>query len=707
MTQSTTFAAGTVVTKEWLNAVDAHVFGVTRYGAVGDGVTDDTAAIQAAADAVCAAGGGTLVFPAGTYKITSGILFNSGNIVLSGYGATINAESLTFNAGIRGSGACFQFLTGNTLYSTTLSSTASVGASTLNLASGAGAVEGQIIRSVSTQKQYENQGTAAYYNDQNKIVLVSGNTVTLETPLSYPLTVGPYVVTVTMRLPLKNIEIEGFKFIGGGVISSPLPNGIGQSGVWGVGVDNFVVRDCKFYRLQGIAVGVDGAIDFIVEGCYFEGIDAGVVIVEGSNSSFYATDAIRCRRSLMTRCTGVRVRHLFDASETYQLIQSDSVAVDTHRAAFGSHEEVYDLIITNNISTGCYAGVVWRALTGKIQGNIFTGCYTSALSTSVMLAGEATSQLSISNNKFENTIDTLGALQITGVFDKLLIQGNEVGGPGDGIRFNSESLTNIAILNNTISSANGIQIADAIGPRVVLSNILIHGNMATGYTSNMVMLRGAAYPSAPAENIKITDNLGVPSPNASGNGIFLRAEGYYGENIVIRGNTQWGDTSSVVSIGGGVFNRFKAHPIVELNDETNKTSMGSRPIMYGTSGTAPTGSTVLRGSTIIDTSPSIGAPNTWVITGSGTEGSFSGVTGSITSGTNILTLVGNDNTKAYNGSYLNVAGAGIAAGNLATRVLSISDDFATATVETAASTTVSGAAVTRRNPTIGAEANLV
>jgi len=69
MTQSTTFAAGTVVTKEWLNAIDTHVFSVQHYGAVGDGVTDDTAAILAA---IAASANGKLVFPAGEYIMSGG-----------------------------------------------------------------------------------------------------------------------------------------------------------------------------------------------------------------------------------------------------------------------------------------------------------------------------------------------------------------------------------------------------------------------------------------------------------------------------------------------------------------------------------------------------------------------------------------------------------------------------------------------------------
>ena len=47
------------------------------YGAVGDGVTDDTTAIQSAATAVKTAGGGTLYFPPGTYIVNKSILISS------------------------------------------------------------------------------------------------------------------------------------------------------------------------------------------------------------------------------------------------------------------------------------------------------------------------------------------------------------------------------------------------------------------------------------------------------------------------------------------------------------------------------------------------------------------------------------------------------------------------------------------------------
>ena len=47
---------------------------VIDYGAVGDGVADDTTAIQNAIDAAYAAGGGDVYLPAGTYKLTSSLI---------------------------------------------------------------------------------------------------------------------------------------------------------------------------------------------------------------------------------------------------------------------------------------------------------------------------------------------------------------------------------------------------------------------------------------------------------------------------------------------------------------------------------------------------------------------------------------------------------------------------------------------------------
>ncbi|WP_165228892.1 glycosyl hydrolase family 28-related protein [Aquisphaera insulae] len=64
---------------------------IKTFGARGDGVSDDTAAIRAAIAAASAAGGGILFFPPGKYVITSTIQVDQGRIAFqgAGWGATI------------------------------------------------------------------------------------------------------------------------------------------------------------------------------------------------------------------------------------------------------------------------------------------------------------------------------------------------------------------------------------------------------------------------------------------------------------------------------------------------------------------------------------------------------------------------------------------------------------------------------------------
>lgn len=62
------------------------VVSVKDFGAVGDGVTDDTPAVLAGVAHLKAIGGGTLFFPQGTYRVTSEILIDSPSIRFVGTG---------------------------------------------------------------------------------------------------------------------------------------------------------------------------------------------------------------------------------------------------------------------------------------------------------------------------------------------------------------------------------------------------------------------------------------------------------------------------------------------------------------------------------------------------------------------------------------------------------------------------------------------
>lgn len=63
---------------------------VKDFGAVGNGSTNDTAAIQAAFDAIDTLGGGTLYFPQGTYLVTSTLLYDGQRINIEGAGRQVS-----------------------------------------------------------------------------------------------------------------------------------------------------------------------------------------------------------------------------------------------------------------------------------------------------------------------------------------------------------------------------------------------------------------------------------------------------------------------------------------------------------------------------------------------------------------------------------------------------------------------------------------
>lgn len=88
---------GTAELSQTVEAKLQQTVSVKDYGAVGDGVTDDTAAIQAAVTALN--NGDNLTFPPGTYKLSSEILFNGkSEIDVFGYGATIKGVSTRFRS---------------------------------------------------------------------------------------------------------------------------------------------------------------------------------------------------------------------------------------------------------------------------------------------------------------------------------------------------------------------------------------------------------------------------------------------------------------------------------------------------------------------------------------------------------------------------------------------------------------------------------
>lgn len=96
-------AAGVVAGGGVASAQSAYVANVMAHGAVGDGVTDDTDAFQAAIDAIAGAGGGRLVIPPNTYVLAPGdpyhgIMLRADNMTVTATGATFVRPTESYGA---------------------------------------------------------------------------------------------------------------------------------------------------------------------------------------------------------------------------------------------------------------------------------------------------------------------------------------------------------------------------------------------------------------------------------------------------------------------------------------------------------------------------------------------------------------------------------------------------------------------------------
>ena len=94
--------SGTGVVETTVQAKLRDFISVTDFGAVGDGSTDDTAAIQACIDSIESTGG-TVFFPLGTYNIGAVTIGTSSNVCLDGGGSAVLALVGT-SAGFTASG---------------------------------------------------------------------------------------------------------------------------------------------------------------------------------------------------------------------------------------------------------------------------------------------------------------------------------------------------------------------------------------------------------------------------------------------------------------------------------------------------------------------------------------------------------------------------------------------------------------------------
>jgi hypothetical protein len=303
------------------------VANVLDHGATGDGVTDDSAALQAAINFVNALGGGRVFLPAGRYMCTGlSVLETHSNITIEGVpGATI--LDFTDRDGFADA-LDWQYLLsafGSISAGVNLTADVAINANVLSLNTSTFA-EGDLI--ILTSNETYPEETVLAYKGEYFIVdeILSGTQMRVNNA-----THDSYATASTARVhkvtPVENSHIKGITFIGQG--RSATGDDDGDLGVGFTYGRNVSVTDCEFIDIDEVQLEFRSCYNFRAERNYhfhskYYSPSGGVGTGKPTGLAIRGTVQYQVRVSdcsqygVIRDCVGDGGRHFFNTGHSYR-----------------------------------------------------------------------------------------------------------------------------------------------------------------------------------------------------------------------------------------------------------------------------------------------------------------------------------------------------------------------------------------------------
>lgn len=502
---------------------------VKDFGAVGDGTTDDTVAIQAALNASSAVDFGDA---SNVYKISGSLAVTKPNSWLRGDGATIYAPA---------NGAIVPALKAEGALSATttnLTAGASPEAYSVAVTSSTGFAKGDwvLLSSANIYTSYETTSTF-YAGEMLQIRKVVGNTVYFCTPV-----VGTYTIDKTPKITkvsfLNDINISGLKFKGTNTAGD-----INQ-GIRLYYVNGFSITNCEFLYQDFHQLNVTSSIRGTISDNRFTGVEYDGV----TGSSFYsvvlidATQWVNVENNIFnlgraavttTKNAGLEYpgqplfinilgNHMFDASAG-----GPGFGNCYQHHGFGRF-----INFSNNSADGGYAGIaMFGGEDVVISNNILTNVSTSGVSLGGF--GPYLSRITVSGNyisrslsdvvtvKYGVYLDETATITDIAITNNVIVNFCDDGGVGIYVGYGASSY-GVQVANNFVSAGSASQVTTSnYGIVMGAGNSTVMNNTVSNYKNgidasgnNVIASNNAVYVGKIGGSLAAAGTYGIYSSNA-------------------------------------------------------------------------------------------------------------------------------------------------------------------------------------------------
>ena len=447
--------------------LDVLPYNVRAYGAKGDGITDDSAAIQATLVAV-GIKGGNLIFPPGRYKINTIISQTFGNniiVKISGYGAVIDGTSAA-------SASALITLTGSRVANSPLGGNVTKGAYTFTTAGDIGIQQHEIVLLSSTD--LFNPSLPQYLKGEfATIAALSGTTYTNANPLFDSYTAA---TTTVHRLAMPTISIEGLEIVRNG------PN---------IGLDIRYARNAHIHNL-------------IVHGARYTGISCSYC-VGGSFDHNYVYDS-------WDVTTGNSYNIIAATTQGFKIL-NNTLYEARHNIAAGGIEPSRDLIYGFNVCKLHPSETV--AVSIDMHGNVEKSTIIGNIADGMEVTGK---NVSIIGNTITESRTPNGGQTALTIFQEIdsdyyiikdnIIHSTEYGFWYSPLRPNI-TVTELDISNNFIQSGTGIlfQPRSSSATGVTITTLKLNGNISKSISAGALTINTSAAAFLTIKSLNSSNNI--------------------------------------------------------------------------------------------------------------------------------------------------------------------------------------------------------